>query len=72
MNNMTYIARKNIEINMEFSAVCHEYNELRWFNSTKNAYDLPILDRYHYLGEPFIKYDYGFLSIVGQYKILYD
>jgi len=72
MHNFTYSDRQKVSINLEFSSISAYDPSMRYFNNDKNVYDLPILEKKHLIGEPFIPYNSGWLSILGQYKVLYN
>ena len=72
MNNMDYLSRKKVVINFEFTAQIPEYNDLLFMNNFKNVYELPWIEKYSRDHDPFTTYDFGFLSILGQYKIIYN
>lgn len=72
MFNMNAIDRHKVTINLEFSSISSYDPQMRWFNNDKNVYNLPILEKKHLIGQPFIPYTNGWLSIVGQCKILYN
>ena len=73
MNNMNYVDRKKVVINMEFSQYMGALFDYIFSNDNKNAFDLPILKDKHlpYPDSPVTPYK-GFLSILAQYKLIYN